>query len=79
MKIRLAGLVLLGICAFAAWRLHHLVAAPPRHDATALELLLGAAAFLCGSVGAAMTALGRGLSASVPAPPRPWRVDAQNR
>jgi hypothetical protein len=79
MKIRLIGLLLLGLCAFAAWRLHQLVILPPRHQATALELLFGAVAFLSASVGAAMTALGPGLFAPVPTPPRPWRVDPRNR
>lgn len=74
MKIRIPGLLLLGICALAAWRLHQLVVAPPRHGPTGFEFLLGALAFLSASAGAALTALGRGLFAPVPTPPRPWRV-----
>jgi hypothetical protein len=79
MKIRFAGLLLLGLCALAAWGLHQLAIAPPRHEATALELLSGMLAFLCGSAGAAMTLLGRALLARVPTPPRPWRVAPRGR
>lgn len=78
MKIRLAGVLLLCICAFAAWSLHRLAIVPPLHRATAPELLCAALAFLCGSVGAVMAALGRGLFAPVPAPPRPWRFSLRN-
>lgn len=74
MKIRFAGLALLGMCAVAAWCLHLFGITPPRHGATAIEFLCGALAFLCGSAGATMAVLGPGLLARVPAPPRPWRV-----
>ena len=71
MKIRLEGVALFAICAFAVHRLYLLQHVPPHHDATPTELLLGLIVFVAGVAGAAMTAVGPALFRAPEWPPKP--------
>jgi len=66
--LRLVGLVLLALVALTLHRLHGLRV---RDAADARDILVAAACFWGGVVGVALAAMGAGLFASVPLPPRP--------
>lgn len=70
--IRLVGLALLGICAVACLRLDRMVHQPPRHDASPLEGLVAALAYLSFSAGWALALVGPALFRLVPLPKRSW-------
>jgi len=67
--IRSAGLVLLGLCAAAAWWLHRAVA-QTSHGLTLLEFLAAALAVTSGCLGWALLGEGPGLFRMVPVPGR---------
>lgn len=56
--IRMSGLVLGAIGAGAMVVLYRLVNAPPRHEASPIELLIGIAGFMSASAGVTLLALG---------------------
>lgn len=70
MKVRLLGLLLFGLCAVAAWRLHQWVVAPPEHELATGELLLALLTAVCGHVGAALMLVGATLFEPIPDPAR---------
>jgi hypothetical protein len=70
--IRLAGLGLLGFCAFMARAVYRLTTQPPQHYATLLEFVLGAVVVASLSTGLALFFEGPGLFRPVPMPPRPF-------
>ena len=61
MKIRLEGIALLALSAFALRLVFLQVQAPPAHQASLLELALGLAAVLSGVFGAAFLLVGPAL------------------
>jgi hypothetical protein len=70
--LRLAGLVLLGVCAVACFRLGRSIHQLPRHDASPLEGLAAALTYLSFSAGWALTLIGPALFRLVPMPKRSW-------
>jgi hypothetical protein len=65
-------LALLGACTAACLRLYHMAHQPPRHDASPLEGLIAALAYLCFSAGWALSLGGPRLFRLVPLPKRSW-------
>ena len=61
MIVRLAGAGLLGLCPFAIYRLHGLVAMLPRHQPTLAEMLLSLLGVLTGMGGAMAVLIGADL------------------
>jgi len=57
-KIRLEGVALLALCAFALHRIYLLIHGIPPHEATLGELGLGVVAVVTGVIGAVMLAVG---------------------
>ena len=70
MKVRLEGVALLALCAFALHRLYFLIRVLPHHEATPIELAWGLAAVLTGVAGAAMLTVGPQLFRTDTWPPR---------
>ena len=56
--IRMSGLVLGAVGTGAMMLLYHLVNAPPRHEGTLFELLVGISGFMSTSAGVTLLALG---------------------
>ncbi len=69
MAVRICGLLLLAISAFAVHQLNALVRALPRHPATLAELLLSLVAILAGMSGTAVLAVGPALFRTYVWPP----------
>jgi hypothetical protein len=69
--LRAGGMAVLALGWWVAVRLHQLALAAPR-DHASLMLLLGAAVFLCGSIGSALLFVGPGLWEPVEVSER-WR------
>jgi hypothetical protein len=77
--IRLAGLILLGLCAAACLRLTRLEHQPPRHAASLLEVLVAALTYLSFSAGWALSLGGPALFRLVPIPKRSWVNSRKSR
>ena len=79
MKIRLIGLLLIGLSTLSFGGLHHLVETAPGDQLFWLKALLGVACVGAEMVGLPLLALGAGLFARVNVPARswyPWTSDA---
>lgn len=72
MRIRLFGLLLLGISAAAFYALTHLVALPAADRSSVLEFATGIICVATEMLGLPMLALGAGLLAPTDIPPRSW-------
>lgn len=72
MKIRLLGILLLGISLTAFWWLTHLVALPAAERSTALQLAVAFVAVPAWLLGLPMLALGDGLIEPTEVPIRSW-------
>jgi hypothetical protein len=68
--LRLFGLAVLAGCAAAAWGLYAAIHRPPPHDATLLEFLDAATAFLTWAIGWVFVAEGPGLFRRIHVPAR---------
>ena len=72
MRIRLAGLLLIGLSTLSFGALHHLVRIAPGGEFFWLKALLGLACVGTEMVGLPLLALGAGLFARVNVPARSW-------
>ncbi|MDB5725546.1 MAG: hypothetical protein JWQ16_2300 [Novosphingobium sp.] len=77
--VRLAGLILLGLCAVACLRLNRLEHQPPRHAASPLEALVAMLTYLSFSAGWALSLGGPALFRLVPIPKRSWVNSRKSR
>lgn len=77
--LRLAGLGLIALGAFAIRLLYRRMYLPPQHEASVAEFVLAAIGFLGASFGSALAALGRHIHDRVPVSPRWAAVPVDHR